>query len=95
MGDSGLGKSPLMYQAAMCVAHGIPFLGFSVCKGRVLYLDNENGLQDVHRLTGQLAKFLDIAAIDHDNLLTWNFNDAPSNWESTKLEEMVGDLQPD
>lgn len=95
VGDSGLGKSPLLYQAAMCFAHGIPFLGFSVCQGRVLYLDFENGLQGVDELTGQLAKHLGIDAIDSDKFLPWNFNDSSQNWSSSKLEEMIGDLRPD
>jgi len=95
VGDSGLGKSPLLYQAAMCVAHGIPFLGFPTVRARVLYLDYENGLQGVYGLTGQLAKHLGIGTIDHENLLPWNFNDAPLDWSSSKLEEMIGDLRPE
>ncbi len=95
VGDSGLGKSPLLYQAAMCVAHGIPFLDFPTFRARVLYLDYENGLQGVDQLTGQLAKHLGIGTIDQENLLPWNFNDAPRDWSSSKLEEMIGDLRPD
>jgi hypothetical protein len=95
VGDSGLGKSPLLYQAAMCVAHGKPFLGFPVSAERVLYLDYENGLQGVDELTGRLAKHLRIEKIDFENLLRWNFNDAPQFWSSARLEEMIGDLRPD
>lgn len=95
VGDSGLGKSPLLYQTAMCVAHGIPFLGFPTLRARVLYLDYENGLQGVDQLTGQLAKHLGIGTIDQDNMLPWNFNDPPLDWSSSKLEEMIGDLRPD
>jgi RecA-family ATPase len=36
LGDSGLGKSPLMYQAAICVAAGLPFLGRPTTKGNVI-----------------------------------------------------------
>ncbi len=41
-GDSGLGKSPLLCQLAVCVAAGIPFLGHEVKKSRVLIADYEN-----------------------------------------------------
>ena len=57
-GDSGLGKSPLFYQAALCVAAGRPFLGRDVCTGRVLYLDFENGLGDVDDLVARLMRHL-------------------------------------
>ena len=42
LGNSGIGKSPLCYQMALCVASGKPFLGHPVKQGRVLYLDYEN-----------------------------------------------------
>src|SRR6202040_2652009 len=45
-GESTIGKSPLLYQLALCVASGIPFLGLPTEKGRVLYLDLENDLYD-------------------------------------------------
>ena len=51
VGDSGIGKTPLMYQLAMCVAAGITFLGHKVQQGRVLYLDYENGIEDMALLS--------------------------------------------
>jgi hypothetical protein len=36
LGDSGLGKSPLMYQAGICVSAGVPFLGRETKKGSVV-----------------------------------------------------------
>jgi hypothetical protein len=42
IGDSGLGKSPLLMQAAVCVATGTPFLGHNVRQGKVLINDHEN-----------------------------------------------------
>jgi hypothetical protein len=42
IGDSGLGKSPLLMQAAVCVATGTPFLGMKVRQGKVLLNDHEN-----------------------------------------------------
>jgi len=41
-GESGLGKSPLAIQLAVCVAAGLPFLGMPVKQGIVLYCDYEN-----------------------------------------------------
>ncbi len=38
VGDSGIGKSPLLLQLALCVASGKEFLGRAVCRGRVLHL---------------------------------------------------------
>src|SRR5690348_14489316 len=47
VGNSGTGKTPLIYQLGMCIAAGIPFLGHKVKQGRVLYMDYENGLEQV------------------------------------------------
>jgi len=94
VGDSGLGKSPLLYQAALCVAHGIPFLGKPVIRGRVLYIDFENGLGNVDDLVSQLAIYLGVPA-DSENFLLFNFNDAPPNWKPSDLEDMVACFKPD
>src|SRR4051812_41905947 len=50
VGDSGLGKSPLGYQMALCVAANVPFLGSRVQQSPVLYMDFENGYRDVNDL---------------------------------------------
>lgn len=94
VGDSGLGKSPLLYQAALCVAEGIPFLGRQVSRGRVLYIDFENGLGGVDELVSQLAIYLGLPAAS-ENLLLFNFNDAPAKWEPSDLGEMVADAKPE
>lgn len=41
-GDSGLGKSPLLCQMAVCVAAGLPFLGHATKAAKVLIADYEN-----------------------------------------------------
>lgn len=79
VGDSGIGKSPLAYQIGVCVAAGIPFLGMAAQKARVLYLDFENGLQDVNGIITQLSKHLGLAE-PPDDLLLWNINDSLPNW---------------
>ena len=94
VGHSGLGKSPLLYQVALCVATGKPFLGHSTSSGKVLFLDFENGLGQVSEIVDQLLRHLDIEEAPK-NLMLWNLNDAPSGWNSLKLRDMVGDLKPD
>lgn len=42
-GVPGVGKSVFAYSAAIAVASGSSFLGLNCTKGRVLYLDEENG----------------------------------------------------
>ena len=60
VGDSGLGKTPLAYQLGLCVATGKPFLGFPVQRGRVLYFDGENGLDQIKSIGESLCRFLQI-----------------------------------
>jgi hypothetical protein len=93
VGDSGIGKSPLLYQAALCVATGMPFLGRQTSQGRVLYLDFENGLAQVDELIGCLARHLGLAEIP-ECLMLWNYNDAPPTWRTEDLAAMVSDAQP-
>jgi hypothetical protein len=93
VGDSGIGKSSLLYQAALCVATGKPFLGHLTSQGRVLYLDFENGLGEVDDLIRCLARHLGLAEMP-DSLLLWNYNDAPPRWRPEGLAEMVSDAQP-
>lgn len=49
VGDGKSGKSTLAFQAALAVAHGVPFLGMPCTKGRVLYIQC-----DVSEFTWQL-----------------------------------------
>jgi len=92
-GDSGIGKSPLLYQAAICVAAGVPFLGRNVSQGPVLYLDFENGLGDVDELVGRLSRHLGLPQAP-ENLLTWNYNNASPRWAASQLPEMIRDVRP-
>jgi hypothetical protein len=89
IGDSGLGKSPLMYQAATAVAAGLPFLGHTTHQGKVLYLDCENGIEQVDGIVGQVSKFLGVQPPE-ENLLLWNLNDG----ESAGLEELIKETSP-
>src|SRR5258708_37628378 len=75
VGDSGLGKSPLLYQAGMCVAAGLSFLGRTVRQGRVLYIDHENGLAQIDTLARRLATFLRLAEAPAE-FRVWSANDS-------------------
>jgi hypothetical protein len=75
VGDSGLGKSPLVYQMAACIAAGIPFLGRAVKQGRVLCMDFENGIGQVDEMLDNLYQHLDLSK-SPENLFLWNINDA-------------------
>jgi KaiC/GvpD/RAD55 family RecA-like ATPase len=74
VGDSGLGKSPLVYQMGLCVASGKPFLGRAVEKGSVLCLDFENGIGEVHGIITNLSQRLGVDE-PPNNLHLWNYND--------------------
>jgi hypothetical protein len=93
VGDSGIGKSPLLYQAALCVAAGIPFLGHPTSQGRVLYLDFENGFGQVSDLIELLTAYLGLAQTP-ETLFLWNYNNAPPTWKPDNLAAMVSAVQP-
>ena len=89
VGDSGLGKSPLLYQLAICVAAGIDFLGHNVKQGPVLYMDYENSQENVRQTIDNVRIALGLSTLPR-NLLLWNVNDAPPS----KLEDLVNQFKP-
>src|SRR5262249_38071624 len=95
IGDSGLGKSPLLYQIALCVAAGVPFLGRKVNQGKVLFLDFENGIGEVSEMIDNQKKYLGLSE-DPKDLLLWNFADHPSQWGRSGLTglDMIRDVKP-
>ncbi len=48
-GDAGLGKSMFALAGAVAVTRGAPFMNHSTPRGRVLYIDAENGKGEAHR----------------------------------------------
>jgi len=86
-GDSGLGKSSLLYQLGLCVAAGIPWLGVPTTKGRVVYLDFENGELQSQRLRNSLMRHLGILECG-DNFLT-HYGDSTLN-----LEKLIPAVRP-
>jgi putative DNA primase/helicase len=87
VGDSGLGKSPLLYQAAMCVAAGIDFLDFPVTQGPAIYFGFENGLLQVDMILKKLRQHLNLPEVPKD-LYLWNRNDPESESEILDLIRM-------
>jgi hypothetical protein len=95
VGDSGLGKSSLMYQLGLAVAAGVPsVLGRAVEGGRVLYLDGENGLTEMASTTSSLIKHLGITT-DLPNFLTLSLNDTGPRWsQPSALTQLVKSVNP-
>jgi RecA-family ATPase len=95
LGDSGLGKSPLWYQLAICVASGTAFLGRAVSKGRAVIVDFENGLVDVQELVERISRYLGLPEPPSD-LLIWSVNDCPANFgqHNHTVLEMLREVRP-
>jgi hypothetical protein len=66
VGDSGLGKTPLLAQMAVCVATGKPFLDLPVRRGTVLWVDYENGEAPLGELLDGLAAHLGLPQIPEE-----------------------------
>jgi hypothetical protein len=93
-GESGLGKSPLEYQKALCVAKGIPFLGCAVRQAKVLYVDCENGKRDVHERLGDLCGFLGLAERPTlEELVVFNLAMTPE-WVKHGLWGLIHEFKP-
>jgi len=97
LGDSGLGKSPLMYQLAICVAAGLPFLGRQTRKSCVLIADFENGMADILELVEGLSRFLGLPEHPNsDDLLLWTAQDCSPQYGQADhtLLDMLRDVKP-
>lgn len=92
VGNSGLGKSPALYQLGICAAAGVPFLGEQARETDVLYLDFENGAASSHLLSERIAKFLGLAGAP-DNFICWNANDCAPNFDQPghRVDDIIRD----
>jgi KaiC/GvpD/RAD55 family RecA-like ATPase len=95
VGDSGIGKTALFYQMAVCVAAGVDYLGRKTRQGRVLYLDGENGMSDVDDMIKRLSRFVGLER-SPDDLFLFNLNDCIEKWGEPEhgMAELVRDFKP-
>src|SRR5690349_18043940 len=56
VGDSNLGKTPLAITLGVCVAAGVPFCGWQVKQGRVLYCDAESGKPTFNKMVKSVSE---------------------------------------
>jgi RecA-family ATPase len=89
VGDSGLGKSPLLYQFGVCVASGSPFLDLPVDRPRkVLYVDCENSQMSQLEIVRAVSTHLGLLE-PPNNLLLWNANDPDSEHEGRSPDDII------
>ncbi|MHB8501412.1 MAG: AAA family ATPase [Candidatus Acidiferrales bacterium] len=88
VGDSGLGKSPLIYQLGLCVAAGIPWLDMRTRQGKVLYLDYENGALGSKSLRDSIMQHLQLQECPE------NFRYSQDVQNSNALTQAVETLKP-
>ena len=80
----------------MCIAAEVPFLGKKVKQGRVLYMDHENGLEQVRDMLDRLTRHLGLPT-PPTNLSLWNRNDCHELWgeKGHGFEDVVRAAAPD
>lgn len=94
-GDSGLGKSSLLYQLGLCVASGTDFLGRRVKRGRVLYLDYENGAGEARRIIEGILTSLRLEE-PAESFLYWTQDRMTSRWsQRSGPYKIIQDFRPD
>jgi RecA-family ATPase len=94
LGDSGIGKSALLYQLGLSVASGQPFFNHPTDEGLVLFFDFENNIKEAHECVKTLAESLKLSEVPK-NLITWNAHNAPKDWVGAKsMLAMIHELRP-
>ncbi len=97
VGRSGLGKSPLMYQAAICVASGLPFLGRRTRRGPVLLVDLENGLDAAQEMLEQISRYVGLPKPPSEpDLVLFSLFGAPPHFgqEGRTVMDLMCELRP-
>src|SRR5438093_3859258 len=98
VGDSGIGKSPFVYQLAMAAAAGTPegasFLGMPVRQSRVLFLDYENPVIESERMMERLRRHLNLAKVPW-RLVLWPLSQDPAGLLTSEIEEVIFKMQAD
>ena len=73
VGDSGLGKTPLMVQLGVAVASGKPFLGRPTKQSRVLFCDYESSAHLFHRMLMSISEHVGLSE-PPPNFFAWSPN---------------------
>jgi len=97
IGQSSLGKTPLLYQAGISVGADRSFLGqLAVQQGRVLYLDGENSILSSLKLAHTLTEYLKLPECP-DRFRIFSIQDAPTDFgaKDRGLFDMIVDYRPD
>jgi AAA domain-containing protein len=95
VGDSGIGKTPLLVTLATAVAGHRPFLNHAVKQGRVLYLDAEMSPGDFTTLQKSIAKHMGLTEPPPD-FVVWSLygsDNITSNVEAS-LEKQIEMFRP-
>jgi hypothetical protein len=95
VGDSGIGKSALLFQFGLCVAAGVPFFGRPTSASRVLCFDFENDMDEAKKCICVLAEFLGLPMVP-ENFQYWNAHDPPPDWsgQPTEMFDAIRAVRP-
>lgn len=69
VGDSGIGKTPLLIQMGIAVASGLPFFGRPTVPGRVLYVDCESSVDSFGGILRSISAWSGLPAPPRDFLV--------------------------
>jgi hypothetical protein len=97
VGDSGVGKSPLAYQLGLCIAAGVPFLGMPTTRGRVLYLDFEDSIEQATNMARVIAQHLGLDEVPDHTFRLWSQHTAVEGANGKNLTpfDLIREYRPD
>lgn len=93
VGDSNIGKTPAQYQLGICIAAGVPFFGIPTTRGRVLYLDFENTIDDAKAKPRDIARYLGLHAVPKYFKL-WHPAMAVEGYDENHIWKIVKETSP-
>src|SRR3989344_3779570 len=96
IGSPKSSKSFLALYLAMCIASGKEFLGLEVKKGRVLYIDEENGVRELKSRLSRLMKGQKIESCDIDFMIFRNLKlqgKSSKEWQE-KIKQYIVERKP-
>jgi hypothetical protein len=96
VGDSTIGKTPLLMSMAIAVASGTPWMGRPTNRGNVLFIDGESTLENIHRMIATLSEFAGLSEPPRNlTIFGWNFDyrERPEDIRTT-IEKLVKLVKP-